>query len=95
MDPQFINLDFDLPILEEDYSHINIKEVFILKPNCKVYENKYGIYDYSSGLLLPEKLKWKRRNNLHGIELKGIVLESTGGLALDKFLSSFSDRNIH
>ena len=90
-----IQLDSDLNILEEAGSHIDIKEFFSLKTYGKIYENKYGVYDYSSGLVMPEKLKWRRRNNLLGTELKGIVLKSTGVLALDKSMTSFSTRNIN
>ena len=94
-DSLYLTLDSDLNVLEEYDSYINVKEVFSLKPNGKVYKNKYGVYDYSSGLLMPEKLKWKRRNNLDGMELKGIVLVHTGVTELDKSISSFSDRNIN
>ena len=88
LDPKLVGLRSDVNLILEKAGLIDIKEVFSLSPAKNLLVNKYGSYNRSAGLSWIQKDRWTRRNNLHGLLLKGIVLEDPGYLEINAEVSA-------
>ena len=81
-------------ILETHSSRIRVKEIYSLNQKLTQFENVYGEYLPDLGFKWKEKNIWKRRDDLKGLELRGLMLDDPGYLEIDPSITSFSDRNI-
>lgn len=95
LDMRHFGLGSDVSLLIEQNGVTTLTDVYSVDKDQEPIRISYGTYSKSSGLVLKNVDKWKRRTNLQGITLRTIVLEQAGYLEKKEKGSECSWRNVN